>query len=598
MAWNGRYQHGPGGIEIPTIKLQHSQLGDIQKFNGHIYDASRWVSDLSQIGVVVENSTDSEIEIEVFPDRPDLLSHENLARAARSFLEDVEAPCGIDVNHGQERMVVDSSMKYVRPHVFAVIVREVYTGKSDSAKDLFVQSLMDHQEKLHTTLGRKRKSVSIGVHDLEGVQGPFSVSADKGDSVFTPLGEEREMTLTEILEFHPKGVEYAHLVNPELGYPLIRDCKGKVLSFPPIINGVDTKVTTESSDFLIDVTGWDRRACLAAIRLVALSLHERGGTVESVDVSQWDGSHWRLDFDPVEHKVPESLINMILGMEVDSNTMEKSISRMGGKIVGRVRVDEEAIGSRWDGTAVDDLAYLIQMPAWRSDLLHPVDIVEDLIIGMGLNSLPEKKSQVNLPGSPLIDSYTERRIRQSIRALGAHEVQTLTLTNDIREFQDVRMQPRGAVTRIRNPITKEHGILRQNILPSLMEVLAANRHHELPHRIFELGATVIDHSNSTSVAWACADANAGFSTAKGFCMSLLRDLGADENNVKLVEGPPKEGPWLAGRVAMVMIGDIHIGTFGEVDPNVSFKFGLRVPIHAGEFYVNRIVDSLPDPLFR
>jgi len=412
------------------------------------------------------------------------------------------------------------------------------------------------------------------------------------------LGEDREMALTEILEFHPKGVEYAHLVNPELGYPLIRDCKGKVLSFPPIINGVDTKVTTESSDFLIDVTGWDRRACLAAIRLVALSLHERGGTVESVDVSQWDGSHWRLDFDPVEHKVPESLINMILGIEVDSNTMEKSISRMGGKIVGKVRVDEEAIGSRWDGTAVDDLAYLIHMPAWRSDLLHPVDIVEDLIIGMGLNSLPEKKSEVNLPGSPLIDSYTERRIRQSIRALGAHEVQTLTLTNDIREFQDVRIQPRGAVTRIRNPITKEHGILRQNILPSLIELLAANRHHELPHRIFELGATVIDHSNSTSVAWACADANAGFSTAKGFCMSLLRDLGADENNVKLVEGPPKEGPWLAGRVAIVMIGDAHIGTFGEVDPNVSFKFGLRVPIHAGEFYVNRIVDSLPDPLFR
>jgi phenylalanyl-tRNA synthetase beta chain len=238
------------------------------------------------------------------------------------------------------------------------------------------------------------------------------------------------------------------------------------------------------------------------------------------------------------------------------------------------------------------------MPAWRGDLLHPVDIVEDIIIGMGLSSLPDKKSQVNLPGSPLIDSYTERRIRQSIRALGAHEVQTLTLTNDIREFQDVRTRPRGAITRIRNPITKEHGILRQNILPSLMEVLAANRHHELPHRIFELGATVIDHSNSTSVAWACADANAGFSTAKGFCMSLLRDLGANENNLTLVEGAPNEGPWLAGRVAKVMIGDIHIGTFGEVDPSVSHKFGLRVPIHAGEFYVNTIVDALPDPLFR
>ena len=181
--------------------------------------------------------------------------------------------------------------------------------------------------------------------------------------------------------------------------------------------------------------------------------------------------------------MPESLIKMILGFEVDFSTLEESISKMGGKIVGKVRVDQEAMGSKWDGTESDDLAYLVQMPAWRSDLLHPVDIVEDLIIGMGLNSLPEKKSQVNLPGSPLIDSYTERRIRQSIRALGAHEVQTLTLTNDVKEFQDVRMHPRGAVTRIRNPITKEHGILRQNLLPSLLEILAANRHHELPHRL-------------------------------------------------------------------------------------------------------------------
>ena len=148
MVWNGRYQHGLGGIEIPTIKLQHAQLNDIQEFNGHVYDSSRWISDLSQIGVVIENSNDSEIEIEVFPDRPDLLSHENLARAARSFLENVDAPCGIDVNRGPEQMVVDPSMEYVRPHVFAAIVRGVYTGNSDLAKDLFVQSLMDHQEKL------------------------------------------------------------------------------------------------------------------------------------------------------------------------------------------------------------------------------------------------------------------------------------------------------------------------------------------------------------------------------------------------------------------------------------------------------------------
>ena len=165
-------------------------------------------------------------------------------------------------------MVVDPSMEYVRPHVFAAIVRGVYTGNSDLAKDLFVQSLMDHQEKLHTTLGREGNLFQLGYMTCR-VSRVHSQSPPTKDSVFTPLGEEREDGTTEILEFHPKGVEYAHLIEPELGYPLIRDCNDKVLSFPPIINGTDTMVTTESSDFLIDVTGWDRRACLAAIRLIA-----------------------------------------------------------------------------------------------------------------------------------------------------------------------------------------------------------------------------------------------------------------------------------------------------------------------------------------
>ena len=585
-------------IEIPTIKLQNSLLRDIQKFNGHVHDPSLWTSQLSQLGVVVEDSTDSEIEIEVFPDRPDLLSHETMARAARSFLGNTNAPCEVEVHSGSEKISVDPSMRAIRPHVFAAIVRGVFTGEDETNKNLFVQSVMDHQEKLHTTLGRRRKSVSIGVHDLGTIKGPFKVTADDGTSIFTPLGSDKEMSLQDVLTNHPKGNEYAHLVDGELGYPLITDSEDRVVSFPPIINGIDTKVTTSSSDFLIDVTGWDRRACLAAIRLLALSFHERGGAIESVEVTQHDGSIWNLNFDPITHKVPASLIKMILGAEVDSGSMEGWIARMGGKLIDKIKLGQDCHGSSWDGTDKDDSAYLIQMPCWRADILHPVDIVEDLIIGMGLDSLPDQQSKVNLPGSPLNDSIAKRRIRQSIRALGAHEVQTLTLSNENKEFREMRSRPRGAVTKIRNPITQEHGILRQRILPSMIEVLAANRHHELPHRIFELGDTVIDHQNSTSLAWACADANGGFTTAKGYCMSLLRDLGAPDDYVKLIEGVPGQGPWLAGRVAKVAINGQQIGTFGEIDPHVSIKFGLRVPIHAGEFDVQLMMELIPDPVFR
>ena len=145
--------------------------------------------------MVIENSNDSEIEIEVFPDRPDLLSHENLARAARSFLENVEAPCGIEVNHGPEQMVVDPSMEYVRPHVFAAIVRGVYTGNSDLAKDLFVQSLMDHQKSSTQHLEEKGNLFQLEYMTWEGskVHSQFLLTtaiqfslpwAEKGDGTY------------------------------------------------------------------------------------------------------------------------------------------------------------------------------------------------------------------------------------------------------------------------------------------------------------------------------------------------------------------------------------------------------------------------------
>ena len=133
------------------------------------------------------------------------------------------------------------------------------------------------------------------------------------------------MTLVEILEHHPKGREYSHLIEPSKGYPLISDSQGRVISFPPVINGVETTVTTGTSDFLIDVTGWDRRACIAAMRLIALSLSERGGKIESVDVSQYDGSVWRIDMEPVQHLVPAALVSMILGEDPGLEAVSSSI---------------------------------------------------------------------------------------------------------------------------------------------------------------------------------------------------------------------------------------------------------------------------------
>ena len=159
----------------------------------------------------------------------------------------------------------------------------------------------------------------------------------------------------------------------------------------------------------------------------------------------------------------------------------------------------------------------------------------------------------------------------------------------------MRWKAEEEVTRIANPITIEHTILRQNILPSLLELLAANRHHELPQRVQECGEVVRDHKNAWRVSWACAETNAGFTAAKGIAQALTRDLGSRED-ISFHPLDDHDGPWIPGRGARMLIGDIELGTFGEIDPKISALFGLKVPIHAGEFDVQALSNAIPDPL--
>ena len=66
-------------------------------------------------------------------------------------------------------------LKHVRPVILGAVVRGVDNGASHEENDAFIQALMDHQEKLHFSIGRRRKRASIGVHDLSTLAPPFRV---------------------------------------------------------------------------------------------------------------------------------------------------------------------------------------------------------------------------------------------------------------------------------------------------------------------------------------------------------------------------------------------------------------------------------------
>ena len=586
------------GDIMPTLKFNHNILEYLHGINGVKYDSNDWEKRMPSIGCVVEENDEEGIEIEIFPDRTDLLSHETISRAARAFLNSLNDSPNLDIKQGEITLEVDKSLQNLRPVILGAVVRGVDNGTNYREKDDFIQSLMDHQEKLHLTLGRKRKFASIGVHDLSQLSPPFKVISVDKKYKFTPLAEEKEMSIEEILKSHPKGKEYAHLMSELKEYPVIIDAEDRVLSFPPIINGDHTTVNEQTRDFFIDVTGWDERSCEACLLLICLSLAERGGVIESIQIKNWDQELLNVPRgDSKSHKVPDRLIRNILGIELSKTEIADSIKKMGGELIEtRTVTNGPDKIEKWADCIVGEKEHVISMPRWRNDIMHPVDIVEDIAIGYGYDNLPEQLSAVHLDAIPLPSSNLKRRISSSLCALGLQETQSLTLSNKRDQFERVRWIEENKSTIISNPITKEHTMLRQYILPSLLNLLAANRHHELPQRVHELGDVVRDSENKTRLSWACAEVGGGFSAAKGIASSLLRDLGANLSEVKWQGINQEEGPWIKGRGAKVIIGGIEVGQIGEIDPKVSFEFGLKVPIQAGEFDVDALGRTIPDPV--
>ncbi len=401
---------------MPTLTFQHSILSQLQNRSGIEYNAEEWEKRLPGIGCVVEANDENGIEIEIFPDRPDLLSHENIARAARSFLHSIDITPDLEIHHGEIEMKVESSLAEVRPVILGAIVRGVDNGSTPQEKDEFIQSLMEHQEKLHMTLGRRRKFSSIGVHDLAKIKPPFRVTTVDSGFKFIPLAMDKEISIEKILTTHPKGVDYAHLMKGLTKYPVIIDSNEKVLSFPPIINGNHTAVSSSTTDFFIDVTGWDKRSCEACLLLTCLSLSERGGIIESIELSNWDDEISNCPRgDSKHHNLPHNLIQRILGIELSNEEINLAIKKMGGVLLeSRTVTDGAEKSEKWADCAVGEKEHVIAMPRWRSDIMHPVDIVEEIAIGYGYDNLPDILSTVHLDAIPLKSSQLRRRVSSSL----------------------------------------------------------------------------------------------------------------------------------------------------------------------------------------
>ena len=545
---------------MPVITFKYE---DLTGLIGKKVDKNALLQKIPMIGAEIDKVEGESISVEFFPDRPDLLSVEGLARAMRSFLGIEKGMKKYDVAPPSISLEIDDSVNEVRPFVSAAVVRDVRMSED------FIVSMMELQEKLHFSIGKDRKKMAIGLHNFDAVTPPFTYRAVKPDEIsFVPLGETVEMNLDEILQKHDKGIKYAHLVEKFDKYPVIIDSNKHVLSFPPIINGELTAVDLFTENLFVDVTGTDANAVDSALNIITTAIAERGGKLEMVKVI---GNEVRNtpDLSPSHVKVDLDYASKILGFDIKKHATD-ALEKMG-------------LDARVKGKVIE-----VDIPAWRVDILHPIDIVEDMAIGYGYDKISPE-----LPKSMTFgESLSSNKIHETMIGLGFNEVLTISLSSEEEQFEKMNLKPREVVS-IENPISSKHSCIRVSLLPSLMEILSKNRHNELPQMIYEVGEIVeiIDGVplNKTMVSGVKIDAKTGFTECKSIVEALLRNMG-----IKADIEEKKSGAFIDGRCASLLKDEKPIGYFGEVHPSVISNFELEYPAIAFEIYADELLSPSED----
>ncbi|MBN1280107.1 MAG: phenylalanine--tRNA ligase subunit beta [Candidatus Thermoplasmatota archaeon] len=516
------------------------------------------IEKLPMIGGDFSHVSGDDINIEFFPNRPDLTSVEGIARASRAFFEFQTGLQSYTIDASEISLTVDPSVKKVRPYVTTAYVKNVTMSHE------LIISLMGLQEKLHIGLGRNRKKVAIGVHNAAAVTPPFTYKAVDPDAVsFIPLGKDEPMTLREILKHHEKGVDYAHLLSGYKHYPLILDAQNNVLSFPPIINGSLTEVTPHTKEIFIDVTGTERKAINYALNIVTTALAERGGTIYSTRVHDEGKTLKSPDVTPSQHKVSVDAVNTLLGTTFQAKEIIHCLKKMGHNA-------SEA------GTGI----IAVETAAWRSDILHTVDLIEDVAVGYGYDVFPQDFPKALTFGGTLKNQPLLEGLRSIMIGLGFNEVTTFVLSNEKDEFERMGLK-KTAIVEIENPIGEEYNRLRVSLLPSLLKLLRENKHHPLPQQIFEVGAIVDQNAkNQTCIAAVKIDAKAHFTECKALVETLLRECGC-----KPIIKETMHPGFIEGRCAMVVGQETQIGIFGELHPKTIQAFSLEQPIIAFELHI-------------
>ena len=547
---------------MPVVELSYTRL---QKLVGKV--TKKQISDLLPfLGLDIESEDKDLVRIEYSPNRPDYSTDFGIALGLQGLLGIKTGAIKLNVKKSNKYAIsVKSNVSKIRPFVTGIVATN---GKID---DKTIKQFMTMQEDLHFGIGRRRKKSSIGIHDLDVISFPLVYTTTNKNHKFIPLNSEKELSISEILKNTDVGKDYGSILGNSPQVPLILDANQKTVSFPPIINAAITTVTTKTKNLFVEVTGINKEDAEDMLSVVATILQNAGFTLESVQISGAKNSSPKLEQKKIS--VNSFLINQTLGLNLNPSKIISSLKKS--------RLDASTKGKN----------IICTIPAYRFDIFGPMDLVEEVALGYGIQNLEPTLSPSQTLGQTNPVSLQLKSLSQIIIGLGYLEALNSSLTSK-RVLYDMTNRDATKIISVLNSKSQEHTILRDSILPGLLENLSRNIHESYPQKLFETGTVfTTDNPISEKINFSSISAHqdANFTEIKSVLQSALKNGFGIKIETKTTTYPIFE----EGRCATVIVNGKSIGVIGEVNSKIIESYKIRVPVVGFEISLsNSILESI------
>ncbi len=531
--------------------------------------------------------------------RPDLWSTGGVTRqlrihegAKRSDYSSFMSRKGSIKDCGDRIVTVDPELEKIRPYMVSFVI----SGKP--IDDPMLKDIIQTQEKLAWNFGRKRRSISMGVYRISEIKFPVHYKAvDPDTTSFVPLQCEQPMTCRQILTEHPKGKDFGWIIKDFKKFPVLTDDKGEIMSMAPVINSATLgAVKVGDKGLMVELTGDNMENLMLSANIVACDFFDAGYEILPVKVVHPYETAFGKEvvapfyFQP-STKATLAAINKKLGSDFTKAEVLDALARMDNDVEAK---DFEATEktARYLKANKNDVEFTLNPPPYRNDFLHEVDVIEDVMIGVGLDSFKPIRPSDFTVGQLSDVTVFSRKAKEIMVGLGYQEM-IFNYLGSKRDYIEKMNIKADKVIEILNPMSENYQFVRPSIISSLLRAESAAANAIFPHKIFEIGKVAfLDETQNTgtktiqSLGFMTAANNANFNTLASEVSAILYYL-----NHKYEVKEANDPRFISGRQAAIIINGKQVGLFGEIHPQVLENWQITVPCVAGEIDIEELMPA-------